>query len=231
MIVMKTSNYILISFAVFLLGLTFLLFLSSKHHTWEVVKEDLVLHEEYLDSYSVVVVRNHSSVQIDSDDENRIVRYTKSTDTFNEGAGYTVRNDTLFINKVEKYIVRPHLYCSSLESLVVRDYSSVNMSFSDMDSIEVSVLTGNFHGFAENENDKLDYVKFSAFNNSNVNLTNVSIDYLSLNVDGCKMNINRTTMKKLKGSLKNGAELYGYKTSLSKIDLETDMSSRYSLYK
>ncbi len=225
---MKTSNYISISFFVFLFGGVFLLFLSSKFHPWEVAKPELETVEESLGDFKVVVVTNHSNIRIRSSEHNKIVAYSRTADSLKKPV-YLVRNDTLFINQTPSEI-SPEIFCRKISSIVVADKSKVHLNKMPIDTLDIALSSGKFYCVADKKKNSVRLLNVNADSDSYIQLNQMNIDALNINLDHANVNIQNTTIASLSGSLTNGSKLNCYK-SIGKMNLDVDLSSKYNLSK
>ncbi|AOW08061.1 hypothetical protein [Flavobacterium gilvum] len=98
---MKTSNYIFISFLIFLFSGITLLFVGAKYYRGTEHKGGFLTQEKPLQPFSVVVAETGANFILKNGPQNKIIQnYLKnSVPNF---APFLVRNDTLFVYSVKK---------------------------------------------------------------------------------------------------------------------------------
>lgn len=224
---MKTSNYIIIAFFIFLLTCTFVLFLDAKMNF---KNRQVGLHEKRLEPFSVVVAESGAEFNIRKGEYPRMLSYYDKPDTcsFPE---YGIRNDTLFVftSKEKK---KPNkwneIYGRNIKCIVAKVNSNVRLQQFMADTLviklEYAVFDANFDN-AKNRTLQLCMIA----NNSNINLHGAHIDHLNVQLNKTNMNSWNNSIVQLSGSLTNQSRLS--LGAIQKISLDVDLTSAYQLQK
>lgn len=231
---MKTSNYILLSFFIFLFGGITLLFVFSKSRRGNDFGTDFKIKEEKTAPFSVVVAEPGAFFVLLYGEEFKI-----SQSYLKEGvpnfAPYEVRNDTLFmysvkqdnINKQEQsqgghFVIVPEVYCKNVTSIIAKEKTNIRLSNYHVDSLSITLDQSEFNW---------DYGKIALLNiqskNSrlNLNLNGDYIEKINLQFDKTSLYMNsQKGTKEVSGSLSNDSEFQG--AIDGKVSLEVDRSSR-----
>lgn len=230
---MKTSNYILLSFFIFLFGGITLLFVFSKSRRGNDFGTDFKIKEEKTAPFSVVVAEPGAFFVLLYGEEFKI-----SQSYLKEGvpnfAPYEVRNDTLFmysvkqdnINKQEQsqgghFVIVPEVYCKNVKSIIAKEKTNIRLSNYHVDSLSVTLDQSEFNW--DYTNYKSAYLNIDSKKSSLY--INGEIEKISLKLDKTTVSINSSKeTKELSGSLSNDSEFQG--SIDGKVSLEVDGSSR-----
>ena len=228
---MKTSNYISISFLIFLFGGIFLLFLSSKFHEGTVSKQEFESFEENLDDFSVIVAGPNSNIGLRNGTQSKIVISFLKTDSCTIPP-HEVRHDTLFIYEyaVGASPISAQVFCPRPRAVLLKDNSVVNLNDFSIDTLDVSMSAGKMYGTFEQSDSPKGVINLSATKNSNIYINQSNMEALNINLDHSELNIQDVSILTLSGFLKNDSKLYSYK-SIGKMNIEVDATSRYNLSK
>jgi hypothetical protein len=229
---MKTSNYILLSFFIFLFGGITLLFVFSKSRRGYDFATDFKIKEDKTAPFSVVVAEPDASFDLKNGEEFKI-----SQSYLKEGvpnfASYEVRNDTLFMysvkqehsNKQEQsqggyFRIVPEVYCKNVTSIIAKEKTNIRLSNYHVDSLSVTLDQSEFNW---------DYGKIALLNiqskNSYVHLNGDNIEKINLQFDKTSLYMDsKKATKEISGSLSNDSEFQG--SIDGKVSLEVDKSSR-----
>jgi len=133
---MKTSNIIIIAFAVFILGSTIFLFADSKNHKNE-TRSDAVLKSSPLQDFSVVVAEDSSDIHLNQATTNSIaVEFLK--DKVLKKQMYKLVNDTLYVYGG----LRTFVGCKKLKSIIVNKAFWVGLNGFNQDSLNLNAKGG-----------------------------------------------------------------------------------------
>jgi hypothetical protein len=92
------------------------------------------------------------------------------------------------------------------------------------------VSAGKLYGTFEKSEGPNGVVSINATENAHIQIHQLNMEVLNINLDHSRLDIQNTTTAILSGALKNGSNLYSYK-SIGKLNLEIDPTSTYSLSK
>lgn len=227
---MKTSNKILLSFLIFLLGGITLLFIGSKYYKGIYDKSNFAIQEKKTAPFSVVVAEQGANFYLKNGKEHKIIQdYLKGA--VPNFAPFLVRNDTLFVYSVKKeqskephFIIVPEVFCVNVKSIVAKENSEVRMKKFQADTMSVIMNKSNLDWRFEN----ITYLSIKA-KDSDIYLEGEKIGKLAIKLD--KTRINSSIKKRtdvLSGSLINASDL---RFSMSnKATLEADNISNYDFY-
>lgn len=223
---MKTSNYILLSFLLFLFGGITLLCFGSRYYKSIDARADFVNQEKQLPPFSVVVAEPGAIFNLRNANENKIIQtYLKGT--VPNIASFEVRNDTLFIYSEEpkqgkmKHTrnVTEFLFIN-IKSIVTKENSDVYLENLETDTLDINMSKSRLNW----KFNKSSYVEIVA-KNSVIDLTGDCIDKINLQLDKTALNINsKNGTKQLSGSLINDSYVGGFIDG--KMSLTVDKSSR-----
>lgn len=133
---MKTSNIIIIAFAVFILGSTIFLFADSKNHKNE-TRSDAVLKSSPLQDFSVVVAEDSSDIHLNQATTNSIaVEFLK--DKVLKKQMYKLVNDTLYVYGG----LRTFVTCKNVKSIILNKAFWVGVNGFQQDSLNINVNGG-----------------------------------------------------------------------------------------
>lgn len=133
---MKTSNIIIIAFAVFILGSTIFLFADSKNHKNE-TRSDAVLKSSPLQDFSVVVAEESSDIHLNQATTNSIaVEFLK--DKVQNKQMYKLVNDTLYVYGG----LRTFVTCKNVKSIILNKAFWVGVNGFNQDSLNINVNGG-----------------------------------------------------------------------------------------
>lgn len=227
---MKTSNYILLSFFIFLFGGITLLFVFSKSRSGFDFGTNFKIKEKKLSSFSVVVADSGANFNLRNAKENKIIQpYRK--DSIANFPPFIIRNDTLFISSAkqiqglpENYRVATEVFCINIKNIVVKENSYISMYDFKVDTLMININKSKL----DLRFDSISYIFLQA-KDSEIYLDGQKLEKLAVNLDKTKLN---TPIKKridnLVGSLKNTSDCNFCLSN--KIRLEADKTSTYDFY-
>ena len=227
---MKTSNYITLSFFIFLFGGIFVLFLSAKLDPKGSLHPEFVTEEKVLDNFSVLVAEAGAEVSL------RQGQTTKMQLWYQKGNSctlppFTVRNDTLFLYSCKdgKHNATVQVFCNSLKSIQEKEAAQVwiDKEF-QADTMLVKLDKAEFSYYSEKDSPKRISLTLIA-DQSKVNIGETNFEKLEIQLNNTKMNVWNNSIVSLSGSIKNYSELYI--ATCKKISLDVDSTSSYQLYK
>jgi len=225
---MKTSNYIAISFFVFLFGGIFVLFLTTKldPRANEGIRTEIF--EKSLDSFSVIVAEARADFRIKSGATSKISNNYHKGETA-AFPPYLVRNDTLFVSafpdNVKVYNVE--VSCAKLKCIEGKEKSRITLENFSGDSLQLKLSGAEFRHFAATSSGNVSLRVIA--DNSNIRISDSSLKNLDIQLIKTEMNVWNTKVTNLSGSMKNSSTLS--LGTISKINLEVDSSSNYRLNK
>ncbi|MBV5313304.1 MAG: hypothetical protein JZU47_08415 [Prolixibacteraceae bacterium] len=224
---MKTSNYIIIAFFVFLITCTFVLFLDAKMNF---KNRQVGLQEKRLEPFSVVVAEDGAEFNIRNGEYPRMTCYYDKPDTctFPE---YGIRNDTLFVFacKEKKKPNKWHeIHGRNIKSIVAKVNSIVKLQQFTADSLDVKLDYAIFEAYFDQTKGPKAQLSITA-STSKINMSGAHLENLNVRLNKTKMNSWNNSIVHLSGSLANKSELsIG---AIQKISLEVDSTSAYQLQK
>jgi hypothetical protein len=224
---MKTSNYILIAFFVFLITCTFVLFLDAKMNF---KSRQVGLEEKRLETFSVVVAEDGAEFNIRNGEYPRMACYYAKPDTctFPE---YGIRNDTLFVfacNEKKQPGKSHEIYGRNIKSIVAKVNSIVRLQQFTADTLDVKLDHAVFEAFFDKTKGPTAQLSISA-SISKITLSGVHLENLNVHLNRTKMNSWNNSISNLSGSLANKSSLsIG---AIQKISLDVDSTSTYQLNK
>lgn len=224
---MKTSNYILIAFFVFLITCTFVLFLDAKMYNKD---RQIGLQEKRLEPFSVVVAEEGAEFNIRNGEYPRMTCYYDKPDTctFPE---YGIRNDTLFVFacKEKKKPGRWHeIHGRNIKSIVAKVNSIVKLQQFTADSLDVKLDYAIFEAHFDQTKGSTAQLSIIA-SNAKINLSRAVFENLNVRLNKTNMNSWDNSIVHLSGSLVNQSKLsIG---AIQKISLDVDSTSTYQLNK
>lgn len=224
---MKTSNYILIAFFVFLITCTFVLFLDAKMNN---KNRQVCLQEKRLEPFSVVVAEVGAEFNIRNGEYPRMTCYYEKSDTctFPE---YGIRNDTLFVFacKEKKKPNKWHeIHGRNIKSIVAKVNSIVKLQQFTADSLDVKLDYAIVEAHFNQTKAPTTQLSITA-STSKINLNGAHLENLNLHLNKTKMNSWSNSISNISGSLENHSSLsIG---AIQKISLDVDSTSTYQLNK
>lgn len=222
---MKTSNYILLSFLIFLFGGITLLCFGSKYYKSIDDRADFVKQEKQLPPFSVVVAEPGAYLVLTNGREFSVSQAYKKEEA-PDLAPLVVRNDTLFVSAVKsrikgKWFVVPEIYCKNVKSIIAKENTNVNLKNYQVDSLSISLNKSDFSW----DFNKPIFVNIEA-ENSNLHFDGDNIEKINLQLDKTKLYLNsQKGAKMLSGSIANDSYIDGVIVD-GKINLGIDNSSR-----
>lgn len=224
---MKTSNYILIAFFVFLLTCTFVLFLDAKMNFKDRVKH---YQEKKLDPFSVIVAETGAEFYIRNGENPQMFCYYESPDT-SSFPEYGIRNDTLFVFacKEKKKPGKSHeIYGRNIKSILAKENSFVSLQQFKADTLDVKLNHATFEAFFDKTKGPTSQLSITA-SDSKINMRGVQLENLNVHLNKTNMNSWDNSIVHLSGSLVNQSKLsIG---AIQKISLDVDSTSTYQLNK
>lgn len=227
---MKTSNYILFSFLIFLFGGISLLCFGSKYYKSFDDPTNFKIKEKKLSSFSVVVADSGANFNLRNAKENKIIQpYRK--DSIANFPPFIVRNDTLFISSAkqihglpENYRVATEVYCINLKNIVVKGNSYISMNDFKVDTLMININKSKL----DLRFDSISYISLQS-KNSEIYLEGKQLEKLVVNLVKTKFNspINNK-IASLSGTLRNTSDCSFCFSN--RIYLEVDKTSTYRFY-
>ena len=237
---MKTSNYIIIAFFIFLFGGVFVLFLTAKYHAPE--KPQWKTGEKPLNDFSVVVAEPGAIFQVKIGKTTKIQINYKLPDTLSYPKSY-VRNDTLFMfpldgkiqnKKFDKGPVFRHnniiVHAKQIRSIIGKENSRVELYELSPDTLNIDANESKIYcNFQKSEKPK-GLLNIKAVGMSYVLVNDLSVNNLNLRLTQSELRLQNSTVQTLTGSMVRYSILRSYRT-IHTVNLETDTTSTYNLKK
>ncbi|HZL10475.1 MAG TPA: hypothetical protein VFC65_10785 [Prolixibacteraceae bacterium] len=227
---MKTSNYILISFFVFLFGGVFLLFISAKYIPHLYNDQEYSTLEKPLDPFSVLIAKPGSKIRLRPGETLKMSLFYPKSDSCTLPP-FTVRNDTLFVSSYPDNMKQRevNVYCNSLKSIQEEKRSEVwiEQQFHS-DSLLVKLDQSKFSYYSEKNSPIKASLIFIA-DQSNIFIGGAKFNKLEIQASSTKINGWNGSFGSLSGTLKNHSELSISRSN--KINLEADSTSTYNIQK
>jgi len=226
---MKTSNYILIAFFIFLFGGVFVLFLSAKIHQGG---SDIGVYseEKKLEPFSVVVAEPGAAFHLRNAEYPRMRCFYEKPDTSNF-LKYGIRNDTLFVfaySGIKEPRLPHEIYGRNIRSIVAKENSYMNLQQFAADTLFVRLNNAKLDAFFDKTKNKTALLSIQAVG-SKVYLAGINGGNLEVQLNGTVLNSWDIAIDSLYGTLANYSNLSMWK--LGKINLEADSTSNYGLNK
>lgn len=226
---MKTSNYIIIAFLVFLFGVVFVLFLTAKIHQ-SGSNVGLYSEEKKLEPFSVVVAEPGASFYLRNGEYPRMCCMYQKPDTC-AFLKYGIRNDTLFVFAAtgsNKPAFLHEIYGKNIKGIVAKENSYMNLQQFAADTLFVSLNNAKLEAFFDQTKGTTALFSVQALR-SDITLTGANIGRVDIQLNKTKMHTWNNSIDNLSGSLKNESHVtFG---RLNKISLDVDPSSAYQLQK
>ena len=222
---MKTSNYILFSFLIFLFGGILWLFVGAKNY--EANEKNATLTQvKKTAAFSIVVAEPGAYLVLKNGDENKISQKYKKLEKSNF-ASFEVRNDTLFVSATKlkfqgKWLTVPEVYCKNLKTIIAKENSNINLDNYSVDSLSVHLDKSYLHW----QLDKSSYLKVVA-QKSLLNIDGQSVGTLNLQLNETRLDMFlKSDINLINGNLTNHSKLYFNLNG--RINLKVDSSSYIS---
>ena len=224
---MKTSNYITISFFVFLFGGIFILFLAAKIDPRGSLHQEFLKQEKALDNFSVVVAEAGADIRLKSGQTPKMSLNFLKGDSC-KFPPFIVRNDTLFVSsfsgKAKHRTVE--VDCKDINTIQGKDTAKIWVEQFHSDTLNVKLNKSDFRYSSNKENAKSLLLKVEA-NQSKINIWDSNFDEIEILLNQTEMRGN--FCGSLSGSLKDHSNLSA--GASNRINLETDSTSTYRLDK
>lgn len=222
---MKTSNYIFLSFLIFLFSGIIALYVGSKYY-YENLK--FLIKVKKTASFSVIVAEPGAVLVLKNGNEFRVSQsYRKGS--VPDFASFEVRNDTLFMSAVQskidgKWFIVPEVYCKNVKSIIAKEKTNINLKNYQTDSLYIKLNKSDFFWTLK----KTNFVSINAKDSylhlyeGNIHKMNVDLDKTGLWLES----ENKT--REISGRLTNKSQVNG--SVNGKISLDVDQSSKLHIY-
>lgn len=244
---MKRSNILLIAFFSLVFVSILYLYITAKNNEKQ-NSSNIVKSEYALPPFSVVVAESGSQVSIQLSDTSSLVARFVGVKKDNEKP-FVVRNDTLFIlaNKINQSIIKQpdiyygkgvfiDLYCKSVNAVVGKANSRVNIQHSSLDSLSVLSLGGlmsviNDDKSPDSSKSECSYTVYACKGGS-VDFSGIKMSSLVIELDSAKMSVNKSAIIDLQAVLKNKSDLklIYLNTAPNNINVSKQDSSTFQIY-
>lgn len=244
---MKRSNILLIAFFSLVFVSILYLYITAKNNEKQ-NSSNIVKSEYALPPFSVVVAESGSQVSIQLSDTSSLVARFVGVKKDNEKP-FIVRNDTLFIlaNKINQSIIKQpdiyygkgvfvDLYCQSVNTVVGKANSRVNIQHSSLDSLSVLSLGGLMSVITDDKSpdsskSECSYTVYACKGGS-VDFSGIKMSSLVIELDSAKMSVNKSAIIDLQAVLKNKSDLklIYLNTAPNNINVSKQDSSTFQIY-
>lgn len=225
---MKTSNYIIIAFLIFLFGGILTLFVCAKLNPEASRSREYETLEKPSDPFSVIVANSGVNLFVKKGEINKLgIYFLKGEEAI--FPPYEVRNDTLFVGAFPKSERRTslHVFCTNVRSIEGKTNSEIAWEQFTGDSLSVKLNNAGFRHYSRTKTSSAALQIIA--NNSSVQLGDISIENLDIQLNKTEMNVWNSSVGELSGTLTESSKLSMGR--ISKISLEVDPSSSYNLNK
>lgn len=221
---MKTSNIIIIAFAVFILGSTIFLFADSKNHKNE-TRSDAVLKSSPLQDFSVVVAEESSDIHLNQATTNSIaVEFLK--DKVQNKQMYKLVNDTLYVYGG----LRTFVTCKNVKSIILNKAFWVGLNGFKQDSLNLNAKGGRIVFESNDVKMNIGSMQLNASDSASVEM------YYNLRVGDLRVdatdNVNLSFLGVYKSAdvkIKNMTQLT-FNSAPLKLKMDRDESSKVNIY-
>ncbi len=191
---MKTSNIIILSFAIVVMALTLLFFIDAKNHE-KLRKNDLVIVYQKTAPFKVLVAEKNCKIDIRNGHDFSIGVYGKNNKLDNKT--YRIVNDTLYISGTESMAV----VCRGVNCFVSNNCEVMALQAYKTDTLHLIANGGNINvNSISTDLIKLQSVQVDATKKGRVNIYGVKAEKLSANISNessmeCRAAISNATVK------------------------------------
>jgi hypothetical protein len=227
---MKTSNYITITFFVFLFGSIFLLYVSMKFEIGKTSGFEITSEEFRLDDFSVVVAENKSSFELKAGKQSGLKLIFFTEDSIQGHPTYKVKNDTLYMDAKTSTAVGINVTCKKIESLILSKNAHARLINLPFDTLKVNLNNARVNASSDKVNEQISFLDIQSANNCQATFRNYHIGNLNVSLNQSTVMLQGSKVEKLTGTLRNKSDLRAYR-SIGKINLDVDVSSKYYLNK
>jgi hypothetical protein len=226
---MKTSNYISISYLVFLFGGIFVLFIGAKIHSLNEPAVIWTWQEKAISPFSVVVAEPGADFSVQYDQNSKIgLSFQKGDSCIYPPV--EIRHDTLFVHPYDGKVKQQSVivFGSGIKTVQGKENSTIELKRFGGDTLVVKLNKAVFKHFPDNnQHNKFSLIIHAA--ESNIQLGSASIQSMELHLSKTEMTGRGTSVSNLTGILNDHSTLsIGH---MKKINLDTDSTSTYQFYK
>ena len=228
---MKISNYISISYLIFLFGGIIVLFSAAKLDPKADIKVRSFLETKALGSFSVVVAEPGVRLIIKHDSISKILGFYNE-DTICKFPPYELRNDTLFFLSYPKPDFQwIQIGCNGIKSFLVKENANVRLDEFQGDTLMIKLERATFYcNFDKDE--KKNFVVSVISKESQIQFIKPDISKLNIQLNHTIMRAFFNSVDTLSGNLKNKSWLrVGNLKSVNKANLEVDATSHSNIPK
>lgn len=224
---MKTSKYIQIALLLFIIGVTFTLFINSKMYEKNTHMEMFHVDTKTLESFSVVVAEKDANFQIVLDTINSVFAQYGEPGTEYEKYKFKeirISQDTLFVSKPASAFLL-FIKAKSIKKIIGKTDSRIHLSFNLIDTLSVDLDNSKLIGTLTSRN--INSVVINARNQSEIEF----VQYLGKSIDSISK---LQTFKRMGGVLKQAKITLKDNSRLTmpnvkKLDMDADNSSTYKI--
>jgi hypothetical protein len=225
---MKTSNYITLSFFVFLFGGIFVLFLAAKIDPRGSYHHGKSTQEKVLDDFLVVVAESGANIRLSSGESSKMVLNYSKEDSCSFPA-FRVKDDTLFVgsNPPRNKYYRTEILCKQINSIEGKAKSQINVEEFRCDSLLVRLNKTDFRylGVKNSVGFSLKLIAIDSY----INVGSATFSNLDMSLNHTQMDGWGNRIHNLSGKLNEKSRVSMDK--IGKISLESDSTSSYRLEK
>lgn len=237
---MKTSNYIIIAFFVFLFGGIFVLFVAAKMHQrdnnggpWLSEEKKLIWlsEEKKLESFSVVVAEPQAYFQLRIGENPRIRSSYQKPDTCNFPP-FGIRNDTLFVfpypDGEKKLVIQDVIFVKGIKSIIAKEKSYLNLQEFWADSLIIKLKHAQLDAFFDKTKNRISKFSIQA-EESKMKLANANIERVDIQISQSIIQALDNSIGSLSGTLNNHSNIQV--RVMEKVNVEVDSTSNYNILK
>ena len=226
---MKTSNYIIISFFIFLFGGVFVLFLAAKVHERHGNEIHMEGKEKVLEPFSTLVAEPGAKLFLRIGDHPKMLCSYEKPDTCNFPP-FEVRNDTLFVfyNPRISKDLNINVYGKGIKAIVGKKDSYINLQEFWADSLIIKLNYAKLDAFFDKTKNLTATFSILA-EESTMNLTNANIERIDIQLSKSKIQAWNNSISSLYGTLKNHSHIQV--KVMEKVNVEVDSTSNYNILK
>jgi len=222
---MKTSNYISISYLIFLFGGIIVLFSAAKLNPKAGYIVRSFMETKALGSFSVVVAEPGVRLIIKHDSISKILGF-HNEGTICKFPPYELRNDTLFfLSYPQPDFQWIQVECNGIKTFLVKENASVRLDEFQGDTLMIKLERATFSCYFDKD-EKKNFVLSVISKESQIQLIKPDISKLNIQLNHTIMRAYSNSIGALSGSLKNKSWLRISKLkSVNKANLEVDATS------
>jgi hypothetical protein len=224
---MKTSNYIVTAFLVFIFGAMLFLFIAAKNH-----KEETWNKKEYaLADFTVIVAEPTAQFSIEQNDTNRLIVNYPENESEPKNL-YRISSDTLFVLGKTEEIYNIVVNSRFFPSVVALKESQVDFRKLQSGSLFVyadrAKLSFNNEELKDSQPDSIGLAISVTAKHSRVDIQNTKANKIDIQADSASIWMNGNNIATFSAQLRNKTEFHFW-GEVEHVAIEKDSSSGYYL--